>query len=170
MVRCRGMSYLKICEHYARLTNFREIDNISLHKQTLALSINLPWSNIPFPGRLDLTMVEYTLYQYVRPYHGRIYHIPVNSTLSWSNIPYSGILDLTMVEYTIYRYIRPYHGWIYHIYRYIRPYHGRIYHILVYSTLPWSNIPFTGRLDITMVEYTLSFKVRSYSINLHWPW
>ena len=86
--------------------------------------------NKSYSGIFDLTMVEYTTYRYIRPYHGRINHLSVYWTLPWSNIPHTGILDLTMVEYTTY--------W------YIGPYHGRISHIPVYSTM--TNFFYPGRI------------------------
>ena len=117
----------------------------------------LAWSNILYTGILDLTMVEYTIYWYIRPCHGRIYRYKVYSTLPWLDIPYCGIFDLAMVEYTILRYIRLamvrsiptdkqygiQYGMVYGIYGdtygqtvwYIRPWKGPIYLNMVYSTL-----------------------------------
>ena len=65
---------------------------------------------------------------------GRVYHIPVYSTLPRSNIPYSGIFDLTKAEYTMFQSTRPYQGWI--------------YHIPVYSTSLRLNMPYSSLFDL----------------------
>ena len=42
----------------------------------------------------------------------------------------------------------------------IRPCDGPIYHIQVYSTLQWSNIPYSGIFDLAMVQYTIFRYIR----------
>ena len=116
----------------------------------------LPWSNIPHSCMLDLTMVDYTTFRYIRPclfflsrwnkipcyvryiqpHQDRIYHIPLYLTLTDFSLPRSNI---------------------YHM----------VYWILTNFFLPRSNNEsYSSIFDVTMVEYTIFRYIRPWVVFL----